>query len=59
MEWESKRTLSEWTWIPKEAGFKLIDTTRLDVPHPLFSRAPVVAKLLSSLFLIAAIGEKR
>jgi len=59
IDWESKRSLSEWTWILKEAGFKLIGTTRLGVPHPLFSRAPVGAKLLSSSFLIAAIGEKR
>jgi len=59
IDWESKRTLSEWTWIVEEAGFNLIGVRRLRVHHPLFSRIPIFARFLSSQFLLAAIVEKR
>jgi SAM-dependent methyltransferase len=59
INWESKRTLSEWIWIVEEAGFNLIGSSRLRVPHLLFSRIPIFAKFLSSQFLISAIYKER
>jgi hypothetical protein len=59
INWESKRTLSEWIWIIEEAGFNLIGSSRLRVPHLLFSRIPIFAKFLSSQFLISAIYGER
>ena len=57
IDWDSKRTLSEWRSILREGGFEWIGVTRLPVHHPLLLNIPgghTLAKILSRQFLAAA-----